>query len=147
MTTRRQHLPTGTPQEPLASRLWREMAEGLATHVGCCPLHGTRLICALHDVAWTASAHEQAEAEALLERTALYDLTWPMWPCARCDTQGVALCLDCYAPVREQALASLSSEEGVRLQTVLGMSARYTCLPDPDAADHGGQSHEGEGIS
>jgi hypothetical protein len=132
---------------PLAQRLFHEMAAQLAQHVGCCPLHGTRLICACCDVVWTASAHEQAEVEALLERTALYDLTWPMWPCARCDTEDVALCLDCYAPVREQALAALSPEEGVRLQTVLGLSARYTFLPDPDAADHGGQSHEGEGIS
>jgi hypothetical protein len=47
MTTRRQHLPPGTPEEPLVSRLWRDMAAGLAAHVGCCPSHGTRLICAL----------------------------------------------------------------------------------------------------
>ncbi len=136
-----------TRQEPLVSRLWRDMAEGLAAHVGCCPLHGTRLICALCDVTWTASAHEQVEVEALLERTALYDLTWPMWPCTRCDTQDVALCLDCYEPIREQALASLSSEEGARLRTLLGMSMRYTFLPAPDAADTGQESHEGEGIS
>jgi hypothetical protein len=143
MTTRRQHLRPGTPQEPLAQRLWRDMAEGLAAHAGCCPVHGTRLICAWCDITWTASAHEKVEVEALLERTALYDLTWPMWPCGRCGTQDIALCLDCYEPVREQALASLSSDEGGRLRTLLGTSMRYTCMPDPDAAEAQTGAHEG----
>jgi hypothetical protein len=134
-----------SPHIPLTQRLWHELTVRLAAQIHCCPIHGTRLICALHDVAWTASAHEQVEVEALLERTALHDLTWPTWPCARCDTPDVALCLDCYEPVREQAFAGLTSAEAERLGVLCQRSMRYTFLPAPDAADQGGQSHEGEG--
>jgi hypothetical protein len=38
------------------------------TRAGC-PLHGTRLICALCDVTWTASVGERLEVEALVERS------------------------------------------------------------------------------
>ena len=148
MTTKRQHRPAGTSQEPLAVRLWREMAEGLAIHVGCCPLHGTRLICALCDVAWTASASERLEVEALALRSLdAQVLLLQAWPCGRCETQEVALCLDCYEPVREQAYAGLTPAEAERLQVLCQRSMRYTFLPAPDAADTGGQPHGGEGTS
>jgi hypothetical protein len=81
--------------------------------------------------------------EALLERTALYHLTWPMWPCAQCDTPDVALCLDCYEPVRDQPFAGLTPAEEARCVELLQTHSRYTFLPDPDAADTGKPSHEG----
>ena len=59
------------------------------------------------------------------------------WPCGRCDTQEVAMCVDCYQPVREQAFAGLMPEEEARLSALLDTSLRFTCMPDRDAADHG----------
>ena len=56
----------GTAQGPLAQRLWSDMTTQLAERIGCCPIHGTRLICALHDVELTSSAAEKAEMEALM---------------------------------------------------------------------------------
>jgi hypothetical protein len=144
MTRQRDARISGTPQEPLVSRLWRDMAEGLAAHVGCCPLHGTRLICALCDVTWTASVGERLEVEALVERSlATQGVTCRAWPCGRCGTQDIALCVDCHEPFQEQAFAGLSPEEAVRLRTLLGTTLRYTFMPDPDAADYGESSHEG----
>jgi hypothetical protein len=144
MTTRRQRLHAGTPPEPLAQRLLREMAEGLAAHVGCCPLHGTRLICAFCDVTWEASAGERLEVEALVERSlATQGVPWPTWPCGRCDTQESALCLDCYEPVKDQAFAGLTLAEEARLLTLCERTVRYTFLPAPDAVDDGDPSHEG----
>jgi hypothetical protein len=113
----------------------------LAAHVGCCPIHGMTLICAWCDVTWTASAHEQAEVEALLERTALSDLTWPTWPCARCGTQDAALCFDCHDPVVEQVFAGLTPAEEARLRTLLA-SMRYTCIPAPDGTHDATGAHE-----
>lgn len=127
----------GTSMEPLAQRLYRELAAHLADRLGCCPIHGTRLICCQCDVAWTASASEKVEVEALVQRTTLYDLQWPTWPCGRCDTQDVAMCVDCYQPVREQAFAGLMPEEEARLSALLDTSLRFTFMPDPDAADDG----------
>ncbi len=132
MTTRRQHLPAGTPQEPLAQRLWRDMGEQLAKQVGCCPLHGTRLICALCDVAWTASAGERLEVEALAERSlATQGMPCQAWPCGRCGTQDIALCVDCHEPVADQVFAGLTPAEAERLQVLCQRSLRYTFLPDP----------------
>jgi hypothetical protein len=128
---------------PLAQRLWHDMAAQLATRLGCCPIHiGTRLICALCDVQWTALAAEQAETEALLQRTPLYHLRWPTWPCTRCDTQDIALCVDCYDPVADQAFAGLTPEEDERLKALLSRSCRFTFMPDPDAIGNGDPSHE-----
>jgi hypothetical protein len=132
MTTRRQHLPTGTPQEPLAQRLLREMAEGLATHVGCCPLHGTRLICACCDVTMCGSAAEHLEMEALAKRSlATQGMTCRAWPCRRCGTQDIALCVDCHDAVADEAFAGLTPGEAERLQVLCQRSMRYTCLPAP----------------
>jgi hypothetical protein len=139
MTRQRDARISGTPQEALASRLWRDMAEGLAAQAGCCPIHGMTLICALCDVTWTASAGERLEVEALVERSlATQGVTCRAWPCGRCGTQDIALCLDCFEPIREQPVfAGLTAAEEARLGELLGRSLRYTFLPDPDAADHG----------
>jgi hypothetical protein len=140
------HIP-GTDQAPLAQRLWSGMVAQLAVRVGCCPIHNhARLICCVCDVDWTASAADKAETEALLQRTTLYHLTWPTWPCARCDTPDVALCLDCYEPVRDQVFAGLTRVEEARLVALVTASARYTFLPDPDVTGHGESSHEGGSI-
>jgi hypothetical protein len=113
------------------------MAERLAGSLGCCPVHGIRLICALCDVDWTPSAAEKAETEALLQRTTLYHLTWPTWPCMRCDTQDVALCPDCYEPVCDQAVAGLTPEQEVRYGELLRTQMRLTCMPDPRDDSYG----------
>jgi hypothetical protein len=127
---------------PLAQRLWSDMVAQLAQHAGCCPVHGTRLVCAQCDVTWTGSTGEEAEVEALVERTALRHLTWPTWPCGRCGAQDIALCLDCYEPVRDQTFAGLIPAEEARCGELV-THLRYTFLPDPDAADTGKPSHEG----
>ena len=112
---------------PLAQRLWSDMADGLAAHVGCCPLHGTRLICAFCDVTTCGSAAEHLEMEALVERSlAAQDMPCPTWPCARCGTKDSALCLDCYEPVREQRFAGLTPEEEACLLALCERSMRYT---------------------
>jgi hypothetical protein len=111
---------------PLAQRLWSDMVAQLAQHAGCCPVHGTRLICAWCDVTWTGSAGEDCEAETLVARSALYDLAWPTWPCGRCGGEETALCVECYAPVREQAFAGLTPEEEARLLALCERSMRYT---------------------
>jgi hypothetical protein len=131
----------GTAQEPLARRLWRDMATHLAERLGCCPRHGTPLICCLCNVAWTGSAGEEMELEALVERTALSHLTWPSWPCGRCGTQNSALCFDCYDPVNEQAFAGLTPEEEARCGALL-THLRYPGMPDPDGADAPTGAHE-----
>jgi hypothetical protein len=133
-----------TPQEPLASRLWRDMAAQLAERLGCCAIHGTRLVCCLCDVAWNGSAGEERELDGLLGRAAVSHVTWPTWRCGRCGTPDAAFCVDCYAPVSDEAFAGLTPVEATRCEELLG-SFRYTCLPDPDAADTGGPSHEGVG--
>jgi hypothetical protein len=135
------------PKQPLAQRLWREMSTQLAAHARCCPVHGTPLICCRCDVVWTGSAGEHCEVEALVARSALYDLTWPTWPCDRCDGEETALCVECYAPVRGQALVGLTPAEAARCVALLRTHLRVTGLPDPEAADRGEQSYEGEGIS
>jgi hypothetical protein len=132
---------------PLAQRLWSDMVAQLAQHAGCCPVHGTRLICAWCDIADTGAVREQLERDALVARSALYDLAWPAWPCGRCDTQDSALCLDCYEPVKDQAFAGLTPAEEARLLTLCERTVRYTFLPAPDAADTGQQPHGGEGTS
>jgi hypothetical protein len=129
------------PKEPLAQRLFRDMAAQLAKHVGCCPVHGTPIICCLCDITWTGSVGEEMELEALVARTALDDLTWPSWPCGRCGAQESALCPDCYEPVREMALAGLTPAEEVRCGELL-TKVRLTGLPDPDGADAPTGAHE-----
>jgi hypothetical protein len=140
MPLRREDRGADTGQEPLAQRLWSDMVEQLAKHVGCCAIHGIKLICPWCDVVWTASASEEREAETLVERTMLYHLTWPTWPCGRCGAQ--AMCVGCYEPVREQAFAGLSPDEELRLSTLLGTSMRYTCMPDPGETDAPTGAHE-----
>jgi hypothetical protein len=142
-TERRRVGESREAQEPLAQRLWRDMAAQLAERLGCCPMHGTTLICCVCNVAWTTSANEQMEVEALLQRTTLYHLTWPTWPCARCGNQDVALCLDCYQPVAEQAFAGLSPAEEARGRELLCKNMRFTRMPGPDAADAQMGAHEG----
>jgi hypothetical protein len=146
MSLRRYDRVSGTAQEPLAQRLWRDMATHLAARLGCCPVHGTRLICCRCDVTWTGSAGEEMELEALVERTALSSLTWPMWPCSRCGTPDATLCLDCYDAMDDQAFAGLTPAEEARCGELL-RHLRYTCLPDLDGADGAERaSHEGKGI-
>jgi hypothetical protein len=129
---------------PLAQRLWSDMVAQLANHAGCCPVHGTRLICAWCDIADTGAVGEQLERDALVERAAaLYDLPCPAWPCGRCGTQDSALCLDCYEPAKDQAFAGLTPAEEARLLTLCERTVRYTFLPAPDAVDDGDPSHEG----
>jgi hypothetical protein len=124
----------GAPKEPLAQRLYRELAGHLADRLGCCPVHGTRLICALCDVAWTGTAAEHVEVEALSDRTALNDLEWPTWPCGRCRAE--AMCLDCYDPVADQAYAGLTAEERARFQGLLGHVV-ITFRPESADGRHG----------
>jgi hypothetical protein len=148
MPLRRHDSISGTTQEPLARRLWRDMSTQLAERLGCCPRHGTPLICAFCDVDWTGSAGEKLAVEALVEGScAVQGVTWPTWRCGRCGTQDVALCLDCYEPIREQAFAGLTPAEEARLGELLRRHMRYTCRPDPEAAGKDQQSHEGEGNS
>jgi hypothetical protein len=132
----------GTRKGPLAQRLYRELASRLADRLGCCPIHGTRLICSQCDVVWTASAAESLEVDALLERSAVSrEMTWPSWPCARCGAQDIAMCLDCYDPVADQAFAGLTPEEAARCGELLRTHLRFTCMRDPD--DDGDPLHEG----
>jgi hypothetical protein len=137
MSLRRQDRVSGTDQGPLAQRLWSDMIAQLAVRLGVCPVHSSRLICALCDVQWTATAAEEAETEALLQRTTLHHLTWPAWPCVRCGTPDVALCPECYAPVQDHAFAGLTPAEEARLEALLSASTRYTFLPDPDVTGNG----------
>jgi hypothetical protein len=151
MTTRRRNVSVGASKEPLGKRVYRELAGRLAGHLFCCPIHpGTQLICAVCDVRWTGSAAEQVEAEALLERTALHHLTWQTWPCGRCDTQDVAMCVECYAHICEsEALDGLTPDEDERLRALLGASVRLTVKPDATEGHEGDgqESHEGEELS
>jgi hypothetical protein len=140
MPLRRHDSVSGTTQEPLAQRLWRDMSTQLAERLGCCPVHGRAMVCCLCDVAWTGSAGEERELEALVERTALPDLTWPSWTCGRCGTPDAMLCVDCYGPVSDEAFAGLTPAEEARCGELLTY-LRYTCLPDPDWAER--VSHEG----
>ena len=132
-----------TRQEPLASRLWRDMAGKLAVHVGCCPIHGGRLICAICDVTSRASPREQAELEGLIARTPLYqrdargEPTCPVWPCGRCHAENIALCLDCYEPVADQMFAGLTPAEEARVVELAKKTARFTFMPDPDVTGPG----------
>lgn len=130
--------------EPLAQRLLHELTARLAVQANCCPRHGTRLICALCDVHWTASAGEKMEVEALVDRSlAVQSVAWPRWPCGRCDTQDVALCIDCSQPTSDQAFAGLTPAEEARLVTLLDGVVHLTCLPAPDVADGPMGAHEG----
>jgi hypothetical protein len=145
MTRRRHDLISGTPKEPLTRQLYRVLAGHVAERLGCCPIHGTTLICALCDMVWTGSDSEFTEVEALLDRTALHHMTWRTWPCARCDTQDAAMCAACYGHIREpEALAGLAPEEDARLRVLLGTSLRRMGRTDPDGAagaeqvSHGG---------
>jgi hypothetical protein len=134
----------GTAQGPLAQRLWSDMTTQLAERIGCCPIHGTRLICALHDVELTSSAAEKAEMEALMRLDV--KPTFVTWPCARCHAANVALCLDCYEPVADQMFAGLTPAEEARLVELAKKTARFTFMPDPDVTGPGELSHEGGSI-
>jgi hypothetical protein len=127
--------------EPLAQRLLHELTARLAVQANCCPHHGGRLICPFCDVVSTASASEDAEMEGLLERTALYDLACPSWPCGRCGAE--AMCLDCYEPFSDQAFVGLTPGEQARCAELLARTMRYTFLPEPSDKDRGRESHEG----
>jgi hypothetical protein len=131
-----------SPHIPLAQRLWHDMAAQLAARVGCCPIHGTRLVCALCDVVWTASPSVERETDALMQRTALYQMTWPTWPCGHCHTPDSAMCIDCYEPVREQAFVGLTPEEEARYAELLARTMRYTFLPEPSDDGRERESHE-----
>jgi hypothetical protein len=122
-------IPSPT-KEPLVQRLVRELTARLAAQAHCCPIHGIRLVCAVCEVASTASRSEEVEIEGLLERTALYQLPWQAWPCARCGAQDIALCLDCYAPVADQAFVGLTPDEAARYAELLIRTMRYTFLPE-----------------
>jgi hypothetical protein len=122
-----------TPKEPLAQRLFREMAAQLAERVGCCAIHGTPLVCCLCDVAWDGSAGEELELDGLLARSAVSHVTWPTWRCGRCGTQDAALCLDCHEPAIEHVFAGLTPEEEARCGALLRTHLRFTCRRDPDA--------------
>ena len=137
----------GAAQAPLVQRLWHELTERLAAQAHCCPIHGTPLVCAFCDLTSTASPSEEAEIAGLMERTALYQRTGQAWPCARCDSPDAALCVDCSEPFLDQAFVGLTPDEAARYAELLGRTMRYTFLPDPDGADTGELSHEGEGIS
>jgi hypothetical protein len=145
MTARRHDLISGTPKEPLRQRLYRALAGHLADRLGCCPIHGTRLICAACDVTWAGSAAEHVEVEALSDRTALNGLEWPSWPCGRCGAQDSAMCLDCGGPTDDQAYAGLTAEERARFQGLLGHLV-ITGRPgsaDGRHGDDGNPLHEG----
>jgi hypothetical protein len=135
-----------TDKEPLAQRLWSDMAAALAMRLDVCPRHGTRLICAWCDLEWTGTAAEEVEADHILAKV---EVTLVEWPCRRCSArdraiQKTALCLDCQEEVRDQPFDGLTPEEEARLHALLRTCLRFTCMPDPDAADTGQQSHGGE---
>ncbi len=133
-----------TRKEPLAQRLFRALASRLADRLGCCPIHGTRLICSQCDVVWSASAAERLEVEALLERSAVSrELTWPAWPCARCGAQDIALCLDCYDPVADQAFAGLTPEQEARCRELLQTYGRFTFMGHPNDDNNQREPHGG----
>jgi hypothetical protein len=52
------------------------------------------------------------------------------------------MCLDCYAPMADQACAGLTPAEAARLHAWLGTSLRLTCLPDAGAAPDATGAHE-----
>jgi hypothetical protein len=133
MRLRRQDRVSGTDQEPLAQRLWFDMTARLAVRLGVCPVHATRVVCCVCDVQLTSSAAEEAEMEALLERAAVPLVTWP---CARCDTQDAALCVDCQEAVADQAFAGLTPAEEARLSALLSTHVRYTFVPDDPIVPH-----------
>jgi hypothetical protein len=128
-------IPSPT-KEPLVQRLVRELTARLAAQAHYCPIHGTPLVCALCDVRSTASPREEVEMDGLMERTALAQLTYPVWPCARCDSPDAALCADCYQPFSDQAFVGLTPDEEARYAELLIRTMRYTFLPEPSDDSH-----------
>ena len=133
----------GTPKEPLAQRLYRELASHLADRLGLCPIHGTRLICPLCDVVWTGSAAEHLEVEGLAARaaaTAPGPQSTSPWRCARCGAE--AMCVDCCEAVHEPFDAGLTPKEQARFRELLPrtMAIKFRGKPDDD----GDPLHEGK---
>jgi hypothetical protein len=134
-------LSPGAPKEPLAQRLYRELARHLADRGGCCPVHGTQLLCPLCDLVWTGAAAEEREIEGLaVWATVTGDQETSPWRCHRCRAE--AMCPDCYEPVADQAWAGLTPEEQARVHD---LSLRYrVSRPLDDPAEDGNPLHEGE---
>jgi hypothetical protein len=131
MTARRRDLIRGPSQEPLAQRLYQALAGHFAERLGCCPLHGTGLICPMCDLTWEGTAADEAEIEGLAEQSLLTgDLVTSPWRCHRCRAE--AMCPDCYdTGLDHQALARLSPEEQARFQELL-----VDLVPQSEPGEH-----------
>jgi hypothetical protein len=145
----RHDLHLGPSKEPLARRIYRELAGHLAARLGYCLIHrGSRLICAWCDLTWTGTAAEEREVEALSAETDVHDLAWPTWPCGRCGAQDSAVCLDCCVPTEKQSYGGLIPEERARFQELLG---HLVTTSRPESADgrhgDGREPREGEETS
>jgi hypothetical protein len=93
----------------------------LASRMGCCPTHLTRLICAVCDFHWTGTDAECDELEPLAERVSLYLGELPTNGRCRCGT--ATCCLDCYEATKRPTGAPddvLSPQELARYHWLLG---------------------------